>query len=104
MLPVPQEASVGHNDRGDRSEPLDHLSCFVELSHLGEARGEKPIRQRQAGIFLDHKAQFWHRLIETPTDEMGSPEIGMRPAGTGARAETQSGTEMIDRDVWLARP
>jgi hypothetical protein len=30
-------------------------------------------RKRYANGKLDHKAQFWHRLIKTPTDEIGSP-------------------------------
>jgi hypothetical protein len=96
VLRVVQEIGVRHDDRGDRSQPLDHLSRLVEPSHVGEARSKKTIRQSQAQIFLDHGAVL-APLIKTPTDEIS--------ASGGNRIEFRIGVHqgdivVEDGDIW----
>src|SRR6516162_10578663 len=71
---------------------------------MGIAGGEIAIRVRVARILLDRQEKFRHRLIEAPSEEMCGAYYHERSAGTGARAKTQSGFDMLDRDVGLARP
>src|SRR6516225_7078735 len=71
---------------------------------MGIAGGEIAIRVRVARILLDRQEKFRHRLIKAPSEEMCGAYYHERSANTGAWAETQSGFDMLDRDVRLARP
>ena len=62
------------------------------------------MRVRVAWIILDREEQFWHRLVETPRQEMRAAYCNELGADTGARTEAQRGIDMLDRDVGLAGP
>jgi len=65
--------------------------------------GQIAIRHRVTWILLDCEEQFWHRLIESASQEMRLPDYGQRRANPGVRAQSQRVLDMLNRNVGLAR-
>ena len=66
LLRVSVWCDARHHDGGDRVQPHDNLSRFVEPPHMRIAGSEITMRLRVARIVLDREAEFRHCLIEAP--------------------------------------
>ena len=83
-----------HDLRGDRAEPDDDCSRFVEPTQMGIACGEKTVSDGRAGIFFYREKQGRRSLVKPTPEKMGLADPALRRTRALTRAQAQRGLDM----------
>src|SRR5262249_42295988 len=89
---------------GQGSQPDDHLTRFVNPSHMSTTSGEPAIRPRPRWGVLHCDEQFCPCFIEASSKEMCDTDRPIVIAPAVARVEPQRCLDLLDRQIGLSRP
>src|SRR5260221_7663283 len=94
----------GHDDGGDRPQPLDDLSRLVESAHLCVTGRKKGVSWRPVGMLLKRWEQHCLGFLKSPGEKVTHADPHEGVSRLVVRAEAEGGLEMVDRERGLPSP